>query len=87
MLPMFTPGEIVAGNIINPNEIDILLNEICLVQTENHGLLLRRIQKGSEEGCYNLLAINTQANLTMPVIYNAKIIAAASVSWIRRQDS
>ena len=87
MLPEYNAGQIVAGHIV-PNElIENILGEVCIVQTENHGLILRRVQKGSEENCFNLLADNTKIELTMPVIYNAKIIAAAPVSWIRRQDS
>jgi HTH-type transcriptional regulator, cell division transcriptional repressor len=86
MLPLFSVGEIVSGTVIEMENIDQLLNEICLVQTESHGLLLRRLQQGSEEGTYTLLATNTAASLNMPVIYNVKIIAAAPVSWIRKQD-
>ena len=86
MLPFFPIGEIISGIVIEMENIDQLLNEVCLIQTESHGLLLRRLQQGSEEGTYNLLATNTEANLTMPVIYNVKIISAAAVSWVRKQD-
>lgn len=86
MLPYYSPGEIISGRRINLQQLDSLIGKTCIIQTENHGLLLRRLRAGTEPNTYDLLASNTNTSIAMPVLYNVAISGAAPIMWIRRQD-
>lgn len=84
MEPKHEIGEYVAGKkYYNLNMINII-DKNCLVQTIDNDILLRRIKKGSKDGIYTLACTNINTNIENPVIYDAKIIAAAPIMWVRR---
>ena len=87
MEPCYHTNDYVAGIKRFDKEIDKLTGLNCIVQTVDGRMLLRNLRKGMNEGCYNLISLNTQCNIDEPVIYNIELVSAAPVIWQRRKDS
>lgn len=86
MLPIFEVGDWVTGRLVKPDALHHLIEQNCIVETEHHGRLLRRIRAGTEPHRYHLIAINAQTTINAPVLYNVKILSAAPAIWIRRKN-
>ena len=86
MLPNFAVGDWVAGRLIKQDALHHLIEQNCIVETEHHGRLLRRIRTGTEPHRYHLIANNAQTTINAPVLYNVKILSAAPAIWIRRKN-
>jgi DNA-binding transcriptional regulator YiaG len=86
MLPFFSIGETVGGEMIDPAKMDSVLNKLCIVKAEGHELMVRRVRPGASAGTYTLIATNLEKNIDIPVIYNVKITHAAQIIWARKED-
>lgn len=79
MLPIYKPGEWVAGANYYGNAIPNLIGLDCIVKTEDGQTLVRTLRLGNIENCYDLICKNTNTTLRMPVLYNTKIVSAAPI--------
>jgi len=86
MMPFFSPGELVAGESVTGAKISQLIDKICIIDTKEHGTLVRRLRAGGEN-FYTLIATNTDSKIEKPVLYNVEINSAALVTWARKEDS
>jgi hypothetical protein len=87
MLPFYRIGDYLAGVPLFKENIAKLIEENCIVLTEEGEIFLRKIRKGSQEGHFNLTCINTESSVTEPILYDVKLIAAAPVIFQRRKHS
>ena len=83
-LPFYKPGDHVAGKIIPQEQIAFITDEPLIIELENGGLMLRYIEPTSEQGAYNLKAINSSSVLG-PTIFDVKIKRAARINWVFRR--
>ena len=87
MMPMYAPGEYVAGNRKYLNDIESAASNVCIVQTAEHGHLLRYLKLGDEINLYHLVSINHESQISQATLYNVEIISAAPVIWRYRINS
>jgi transcriptional regulator with XRE-family HTH domain len=87
MAPLFQPGDYVAGVARTGKHIADAVGENCIVQTMRGEIFFRKVMKGATEGSYNLVAINPEANLEKPILYDMKIISCAPVVWKRTRNA
>jgi transcriptional regulator with XRE-family HTH domain len=84
--PFYVPGDYVAGIPLSTHYKE--LNEkICIVQLNDGQILARRLTIGPENQTIILSCINPQTKVKTPIIYNAQLILAAPISWIRKPHS
>ena len=81
MLPYYTPGEYVAGNRRYRQEIESVTGKVCIVQTIEHGQLLRYVKQGDELGLYHLISFNHDTQTPRPTVYNVELLSAAPIIW------
>ena len=86
MKPHWHPGDYIAGVKRYQHDIKSTIGEFCIVQTQQYGTLLRKVQAGDEDGRYNLMMTNHNTTVKQPVIYNIQLISSAPVLWTRRID-
>lgn len=86
MAPHYNIGDYVGGKRRVQQEIDSLINEDCIIETDTGEIMLRRLKKGAKEGTYSLYSINPYSSLPYPTLYDIKIISAAPAIWHRRKD-
>lgn len=79
MLPEYNIGNFVAG-IQQTNEFDQLINKNCIIQIKDGRTLLRLLKKNNLDNSYMLVCTNNNTTSTLPIIYQADIIFAASVA-------
>lgn len=79
MLPQHSVGDYVAGIKKNNNEMSLLIGEVCIVQTVNNEVLVRRLLKGTSNNTYTLVCINPKTTVASPVLFDVKINTAASI--------
>lgn len=84
MWPHIHKEDLVAGVRTYQDDILKLINKIAIVQTHEHGTLIRKIAPGNIAGTYHLMVTNLEACRDIsPILYNVNIISAAEVIWIR----
>ena len=87
MEPYYMLGYYVAGIRRYNAEIEHAVGSHCIVQTADYGTTVRLLKLGDEIGTYHLFALNMDATVNRPIIYNADVISAAPVIWCRKIDS
>lgn len=85
MEPYFCAGQVLAGRKRTGKNIDSLINKTCIIETAD-ATMLRYIKKGTNQNSYNLLCLNRDCQIDQPFIYNANLISAAPITWIRTPD-
>lgn len=86
MEPQFIIGHYVAGNRRFLQHIDEVVGQNCIVQSEEHGTMVRFVKPGDEIGHYHLIALNPLTYVRQPVLYNVRLLSAAPVVWSRRPN-
>ncbi|MBT4884564.1 MAG: hypothetical protein HON55_00250 [Legionellales bacterium] len=86
MSPHYKEGQILAGRKRTGKEIEKLVNKTCIIETADKTQLLRYIKKGNKQNTYNISCLNKDAKVIDPFIYNAVLISAAPVTWVRTTD-
>ncbi|MBM93416.1 MAG: hypothetical protein CMF51_01525 [Legionellales bacterium] len=84
MSPLFKLGEYVAGHRHYQAAIQKTLEHYCIVQTAEHGTLLRYVKAGDEIGLYHLISINPHTTVKHPTRYNVEILSSAPVTFKHR---
>ena len=84
MEPLFGASNYVAGVRRYRDQIEQVVGLNCIVQTREHGTLLRHVKQGEEINCYHLYCLNIHGQAVRPCLYNVQLISAAPVIWHRR---
>lgn len=87
MLPIYLPGDYVAGIKRFKIDIESTVGVSCIVQLENGGILVRKVQKGLEQNHYSLFCINHDTTVKLPVIQDVQLVSSAPVIWLRRKNA
>lgn len=77
--PVFMPGDFVAGIEQFGPMINHLIDETCLVRTEQNQLLVRTLRPGHKQGLYRLICTNPQTTLEHPVFNDIPLLSAAKI--------
>lgn len=86
MEPHYKKYDYVAGIKHYAEEIDDLIGQDCIVETQKGITYLRQLRKGARRGCYTLICTNLQTTLSDPVLYNIELSTAAPIIWHRRRS-
>lgn len=86
MIPRYAKSDVVAGLKVTGNAIEQLCHSCCIIDTEEYGRLVRMILQGTEPERYHLLCINQDTQEAHCILPDVKIIEAAAIIWVRRED-
>jgi transcriptional regulator with XRE-family HTH domain len=86
MLPLYHPGEYVAGVACVRDKIFDLIEENCIIITDEGSTLVRKIRQGNKKNTFHLICINTESSVEQPILYDVKISVAAPIIWHRRKE-
>ncbi len=78
-LPNFKKGDYLAGVKMYGQEIDLVVDQLCLVQTIDGKKLIRYLKKGSSEDLYSLISINPLSKSQDLAILNTRLLYAAPI--------
>lgn len=87
MEPYFHAGQVVAGRKRTGKEIEKLLNKPCIIELADNTKVLRYLRKGAKPNSYHMVCLNKDAPVEEPFVYNAQIISAAPITWVRSLDA
>jgi len=87
MEPFFARGEYVGGCRAKQENIGLLVNRNCIVETEEGDVLIRRLLPGRTANHYNLACINPLTTSPNPVLFDVKVENVSEVSWHRKPMS
>lgn len=86
MGPFYKPGDIVGGKKFSQFSIPKVSGQDCLVETQDHQILFRRVLFNPKTKKYSLWATNPHTILEYPILHNQVLLNAAPVVWHRRRD-
>ncbi len=87
MWPIIQQDDLAAGVRVYREDIDQLINKVCIIQTHEHGTLIRKILPGEMTNTYHLSVINLDACKDIPpILYNIAVLSAAEIIWTRVGD-
>lgn len=84
MLPRFLQGDHLAGKRYFNEDINRLLGQVCIIQTQAGIVTVRQLMSGNNQGHYDLVSLNRESTLDELDIFDVRIFSAAPVLWIRR---
>jgi len=82
MSPFYNQGDYIAGIKAYQSDVENLVGKHCIVQTVEHGLMIRQLHRGSKLNRFSLQALNleTKKSTYLP---DVEIMFAAEVIWVR----
>lgn len=85
MEPFYRFGDTVGGIRLYGENIDLALGKNCIVETEKHNVLCRRLEQGNGKNKYTLASVNSRTTATPPNLFDIEIKSVAPVSrcWLR----
>ena len=86
MEPHYQKGDYVAGERYYQDAIHHAIGQVCIVETQMEGILIRLVRKGLKEG-YTLQCLNLHTELPKPILYDVEVSSAAPIIWHRRVKS
>ncbi len=86
MTPFYQPRDYVAGKKKYGKAIELLINQHCIVEIENHQTLCRVVKPSSKKEHFTLIGTNPYASSETVCWVDVKVISAAKVIWIRRGE-
>jgi transcriptional regulator with XRE-family HTH domain len=87
MEPIYEKNSYVGGIKVFGYEIDNLVGLNCIVESKNHGVLVRRLQRDTTEGKYRLMCINPSIEIKKPIITDLELESAAEIVWHRKRST
>lgn len=84
MEPLYTIGDTVGGNCLENKHFNMMAGHCVIVKTEQHDILVRKITKSEEAGCYNLYSINSSTTVVPPILSNQKVALVAPITRLWR---
>jgi HTH-type transcriptional regulator, cell division transcriptional repressor len=82
MEPIYSVGDGIGGKRLYGQELAKAIGKNCIVETEDHQVLCRRVAQGKEEGNFNLYCVNPYSAANPPNMYDVKILSAAPISRV-----
>lgn len=83
MAPLFKAGDFVAGCELNLSTVPYYWDDIILVKTAEHGMVLRKIQKGGHPGFVTLETTNLPEGHPDARTEDVELLAAYKIVWHR----
>ncbi|MEE2770138.1 MAG: hypothetical protein VX835_03550 [Pseudomonadota bacterium] len=84
MWPYVHKNDLVAGLRRYQNDIKNLINKISIIQTHEHGTIIRKLLQGDMNDTYHLVSVNPDIHPKHnPMLYNVSVLSAAEVVWLR----
>lgn len=83
MAPQFKVNDWIAGILIDTTDLPYFWDEVVIADVETHGILLRKLGKGSQPGLFNLTALNPEAG-TLATFTDVRLKGAYRILWHRR---
>jgi HTH-type transcriptional regulator, cell division transcriptional repressor len=87
MEPYYRIGEHVAGKSFCDQNVIKAINRDCIIKISSGEILLRHLEAGNNKTRFNLSCINPNTTTSKPIIYDAEVICAAPIIWLRRKMS
>lgn len=87
MEPVLYEGDYVAGIRLYKDDIKKAIGKDCIVMTEGGELHARHLVASDIPGLYDLKCRNFDARVKQPIIYDASLVFAAPVVWVRREHN
>ncbi len=84
MLPIYQPGDYVAGVRQYDHDIASMIGKSCIVQTTKGKTFFRQIRPGTKEGHYTLVCLNSEFQQEHAIIADVALANAAPVIWHRK---
>jgi hypothetical protein len=86
MEPIYKIGDSVGGKRLFGDDLTAAVGKNCIVETEDHQVLCRKLVQGEQPGSYNLYCINHKTTVNPPIIYNTKLLSAAPITRIWKRN-
>lgn len=80
VLPNIKKGDFLAGVMKFGEDINLILNQLCIVQTIGGKKLIRYVKKGGANDVYTLIAENPLSDAADLSVLNTKLLYAAPIS-------
>lgn len=80
ILPNVKKGDFLAGVMRYGEEIDLTVDQLCIIQTMDGKRLIRYVKKGYAKGFYSLICANPLSRSLDIAILNVKLLYAAPIS-------
>jgi transcriptional regulator with XRE-family HTH domain len=87
MEPVYSVGDGVGGKRLYGEELAKVIGKNCIVETDDHQLLCRRVAQGSESDNFNLYCVNPYTAANPPHLYEIKLLSAAPISRVWKRLS
>lgn len=85
MEPYISIGDYVGGMRLHGSDINLFLDNPCIVELEDHNIIARFLHAGANHGTYTLSCTNPKTTVSMPNYHNVRILSAAPIVWHRRK--
>lgn len=85
MEPFYSVNDGVGGRRLDFNAFDKAIGRNCIIETFDNKILCRRVAEGNEVGKFNLYCINHKTIVTLPNLYDVKLLSIAPISRIWRR--
>jgi hypothetical protein len=86
MLPRYLPGDHLAGKRYFNEDLNKLVGQVCIIQTQSGIMTVRQLLPGSKQDHYDLIASNKESKIEDLNLFDMRIFSAAPVLWIRRAN-
>jgi len=80
--PLFSNQDTVGGIRIFSDDIKKCIGKICIIETEDNQIVVKKILQGEKPDLYHLYSINPLSTINPPIITNATIKSAAPVTRV-----
>jgi hypothetical protein len=83
MLPIYLPGDHLAGVRFFSSDINKAIGLSCIAQTTEGDIFVRLLEEGDISNRYNLIVINPHT--TLRNVKNIELLSVAPILWMRRK--
>jgi transcriptional regulator with XRE-family HTH domain len=84
MLPIFSPGDVIAGIKCFDKDINQLIGQTVIARTTTGELLLRQLHATQQQNHYTLLPTNMNTSAKPSILTDIELVFAAPTLWHRR---
>jgi hypothetical protein len=80
MTPWINKGDFVGGVLIDFKETDKFVGQVCIVETQDFGTLIRLVQRAKDGVLYDLISFSKKGNIS-----NIELESVARIVLLRRK--
>jgi DNA-binding transcriptional regulator YiaG len=84
MSPYYKEGDFIAGIKHYKNNLTKAIWKNCIIQTYEHGILIKYLRPSNQIGKYDLWSHNIKSSQNEIAKHGIEIISAAPIIWVRR---